>query len=142
MGLLIDTSVLIDLERSEQGDSQGGLLDLGKLTDEEGFLAAITVSELLHGVHRASGERIRARREAFVNRCLDLLPTLPFGRRAAEIHSRIWSDLQESGMMIGGHDLLIAATALEYDLPLLTGNLREFERVGGLEVVAWKAPTD
>ena len=42
-------------------------------------------------------------------------------------------------MMIGGHDLLIAATALEYDLPLLTGNLREFERVGGLEVVAWKS---
>jgi len=139
MGLLIDTSVLIDLERSAQGGPKVGLRDLGKLMDEEGFLAAITVSELLHGVHRASGEQIRARREAFVNRCLEFLPTLPFGRHTAEIHSVSWSDLKRAGMKIGAHDLLVAATAVEHEIPLLTGNVREFERVGGLQVIPWKA---
>ena len=46
MALLIDTSVLIDLERS------GAALEAKAGEDERGT-RVITVSELLHGVHRA-----------------------------------------------------------------------------------------
>jgi tRNA(fMet)-specific endonuclease VapC len=57
---LIDASVLIASER--------GLLDWDRVIAEHGTteiaLAAITTSELLHGVHRASSGRARARREA------------------------------------------------------------------------------
>lgn len=45
------------------------------------------------------------------------------------------------GSVIGAHDLLIAATALEHELPLLTGNVAEFERVPDLNVVPWKMDT-
>jgi len=34
--------------------------------------------------------------------------------------------------MIGAHDLIIAATARYYGLPLLTDNANEFSRVPGL----------
>ena len=130
MGLLIDTSVLIALERS------GGALSdrLGKLADEFPTIAAITASELLHGVHRANNAMRRQKRERFVETILDLVVVLPFDLATARIHSRLWADLQAQGQMIGGHDQLIAATALRHDLTLLTYNEREFRRVDGLRL--------
>ncbi len=38
---------------------------------------------------------------------------------------------------VGPNDLRIAATALEYDLTVVTRNLRDFERVPGLQVENW-----
>lgn len=38
---------------------------------------------------------------------------------------------------IGPHDLWLAAAALAHGLTLATGNLREFDRVPGLDVEAW-----
>jgi len=42
----------------------------------------------------------------------------------------------ERGEVIGAHDLWIAATALANGLGVATRNAEEFERVGGLRVVA------
>jgi hypothetical protein len=42
--------------------------------------------------------------------------------------------LRAAGLTIGDFDLLIAATALQYDLTLLTNNRRHFERVEGLRI--------
>jgi tRNA(fMet)-specific endonuclease VapC len=47
-----------------------------------------------------------------------------------------YRELAKRGELIGCNDLWIAAAALAHQLPLATSNLREFERVGGLEVVA------
>ena len=135
MGILIDSSVLIHLERTAKKTGTAPDLTLGVLAKTSGYVAAITVSELFHGVHRANTEQIRARREQFVLSCLDLFETLPFDRQTAEIHSRIWSDLQRSGRIIGSHDLLIAATALQHGLPVLTANSREFSRVENLRIL-------
>ncbi len=132
MGVLIDTSVLVELERS-----RAEVPALGRLGEEPSFLAAITASELLHGVHRADGAARRARRQAFVEALLDLLPVLPFDLTAARVHAGLWADLRGRGEMIGAHDLLIAATALARDLTVLTRNRREFERVEGLRVESW-----
>ena len=132
MGLLIDTSVLVEVERS--GSTAPALERLG---GEPSFLAAITASELLHGVHRADGPARRARRQAFVEALLDLLPVLPFDLTAARVHAGLWAELRQRGELIGAHDLLIAATALAGDLKLLTCNLREFRRVDGLRIESW-----
>lgn len=132
MGVLIDTSVLVALERSGSAPR-----DLDRLAGEPAFLAAITASELLHGVHRADGAARRARRQAFVEALLDLLPVLPFDLTAARIHAGLWAELRGRGEMIGAHDLLIAATALAGELKVLTRNLREFARVDGLQVEKW-----
>jgi len=45
--------------------------------------------------------------------------------------------LQRAGLPIGGNDLLIAAHALSLGVTLVTGNVREFERVEGLLVERW-----
>lgn len=83
MGRLLDTTVYVDLERAVRRlPSTGALAEvsdrlaeqLGR--DEEVGIAAITASELLHGVHRATVEH-RARREAFVEAVIAAFPPLP-----------------------------------------------------------------
>ena len=129
MAELIDTSVFVALERRGYRPDQ--------LHDDSAqpiALASITASELLAGVHRANTERRRARREAFVETILRLVPVLPFDVIVARTHARIWMDLAARGELIGAHDLLIAATALAHGYGILTMNNREFARVPGLVV--------
>ena len=52
----------------------------------------------------------------------------------AEVHARVWADLERRGQTIGAHDLLLAATALAGGLGVVTLNEREFSRVPGLTV--------
>ena len=136
MGLLIDTSVFIQIERS--GEGLETLLE--SVGDESVFLAAISASELLHGVHRANTAVRRDRRERFVESIFALMPILPFDIEVARVHSRLWADLSARGQMIGAHDLLIAATGVTHEHAVVTGNAREFGRVQDLDLVVWPQP--
>ena len=53
--------------------------------------------------------------------------------RAADIYA----DLYKRGQLIGDADILIAATALQHDLTLVTNNQRHFERITALRVINW-----
>ncbi|MGA1285032.1 MAG: type II toxin-antitoxin system VapC family toxin [Prochlorothrix sp.] len=66
------------------------------------------------------------------------LVSLPFDAAAAEIAAQVRVSLQRQGTPIGPYDLQIAAIALVHDLTLVTHNLREFERVGGLRCEDWE----
>src|SRR5580658_10122281 len=118
MGTLLDATVFIELERAVRRLPPGSAMaevsahleeQLG--ADEDVGIAAITASELLHGVHRATPEH-RARREAFVEAVLDAFPPLPFGLLAARAHARIWAELAAGGQDVVAHDRLVAATAI------------------------------
>jgi tRNA(fMet)-specific endonuclease VapC len=127
-GWLIDTSVLVGAER-------GGSA-LGEVPrEEEHAISAITASELLHGVHRATDGARRTRRRAFVESVLSELETLPITLEVARVHAEIWAQLQAAGSVIGTHDLWIAATAIAHDMRVATCNPSEFERVPGLAVL-------
>jgi tRNA(fMet)-specific endonuclease VapC len=102
--------------------------------DEEVGIAAITASELLHGVHRATPQ-YRARREAFVEAVLAAFPPLPFDLLAARTHARIWAELASAGQDVGAHDRLVAATAIAAGWRVGTANLRHFDRITGLSTV-------
>lgn len=127
MGLLIDTSVLIELERGAESTPT-------PFQSEQVFLAAVSASELLHGLHRANTAARRARRENFVENILRLLPILDFDLSVARVYAQIWADVRVAGFTVGTHDLQIAATALQYNLTVLTANPRDFRRVAGLAV--------
>lgn len=95
-------------------------------------LAAISASELLHGVERARDPAVRQRRSAFVEGVLVNVPVLPFGLAEAREHARIWAALAAAGTRIGPHDLLVAATALVAGSAVATLNGDEFRRVPSL----------
>lgn len=130
MAVLIDTDLLVDLERGV------GSSDVDQMIGQQDrAISVITVSELLHGVHRATGAR-RARRSAFVEHLLAGLHAIPITDPVARVHADVWSQLAERGKVIGAHDLWIAATALAHGLTVATHNANEFERVPGLRVLA------
>lgn len=128
MGIILDTSILIAYER--------GNLDIDKLvkgnSDEPFGISVITVSELLHGVHRTDSESRRLKREAFVQKVIDTFPVYPFDISASRIYADIWANLLKKGIPIGAHDLLIAATAISLGFSVATHNVRDFKKIKGL----------
>jgi tRNA(fMet)-specific endonuclease VapC len=130
MGPLIDSSIFIAIER--------GRLNLHDAVrgyeDEELAVAAVTASELLHGVHRADSVERRQRRLAFVETILANFSVLPFDLSAARVHAEVGAALAASGKTVGSHDLMIAATALSAGQVVLTRDLRSFPHVPNLGV--------
>jgi predicted nucleic acid-binding protein len=59
---------------------------------------------------------------------------LPVTREVAMVYSGITRHLRQSGRLIRGNDLWIAATALHENLPLVTRNLDDFARVPGIQL--------
>jgi len=133
MGILIDSDFLIEIERKKQDVSKQ---IIGREA-EEVFLSVISASELLQGVHRAKESKLKAKRLAFVEAVLEMFPIIEIDLQIARSHEQPWSSLQEQGIMIGLHDLWIAATCLAYNLVLVTSNLRDLKRVATLKIEKW-----
>lgn len=133
MGIIVDSSIFIAVER--------GKLDLrlaiGERENEAIAIAAVTASELLHGVHRAVEPSIRQRREAFVERLLSELPVVSFDLVVARVHARLAAELATKGSAVGAHDLQIAATAIAMGYDVATRDERSFPRVPGLSTLRW-----
>lgn len=131
MGLILDSSIFIAAER--------GKFDLPKFflthAQEAFFIAAITASELLHGVERGNTPERRLKRSRFVEDVLREVPVIEFDLPIAREHARLWALLEASGQIIGPHDMQIAATALTGCHSLGTLNHDEFARVERLNLV-------
>lgn len=129
MALLIDTDLLIDLERGAGTPAVEEILG-----DEDRAISVITVSELLHGARRGNVAQ-RAHRGAFVEHLLGAVRAIPITEPVARVHAEAWVDLSNRGQLIGAHVLWIAATAIAHGLGVATHNAAEFGRVSGLRVV-------
>jgi predicted nucleic acid-binding protein len=130
VGIIFDSSEIIALERN-----RGMVENLIAGREEEPFgISVVTIAELLHGVERADNEARRLRRQAFVEKVIELLPIFPFDVSAARIYARIWASLVQRGFTVGAHDLIIAATAISLDYTVITSNRRDFEKIEGLRL--------
>jgi predicted nucleic acid-binding protein len=129
--LILDTTVLIDLQRERRagGDGPAHAL-LARDPDIELFLPAVALGEFAEGFDDPDHPVLRIARELHV--------LLPVDEHTALEYGRITRRLRDAGELIGSNDLWIAATALRHDLPLATGNAAHFRRVKGLEVVGYR----
>lgn len=132
MGILIDTSILIKVEREGQA-----LLEPLRSSNEDGYISVVTASEMLHGVWRAKDERVRARRHAFVEALFREFSVVDIDFAVARIHAQIWAEQAAAGLMIGMNDLWLAATCITHGFRIATANVREFRRIRGLDVEQW-----
>lgn len=126
---IIDTSVLIDLER----------LDPSQLPMELA-VTAITMAELAAGPHAATTAHERGLRQDRLQRTEAAFDAVPFDDDAARAHGRVYAAVSGAGRGArGAHavDLLIAATACAAGLPLITRNPDDFAGLEGIvEVIA------
>lgn len=138
MGLILDSSVVIDAERrSETAES---LVDrIVHLTgDHETALSAVGLTELVHGLHRANTAALRLRRQTFLDDLLTGLTVYPYTKETAFLAGKLDAEQRSRGVVIPYVDLLIGATALSLGFSVLTTNPRHFELVPGLVVVLFR----
>src|SRR3972149_8640528 len=130
MGVIFDSSVLVYLERNLQ---QVEKIIAGRENEPFG-ISVITVSELLHGVHRADSEKRRLKRESYVEKIIENFPIYPFDLSVARIYARVWANLAKKGINIGAHDLIIAATAISLGFSVITSDMRDYGKITGVKV--------
>lgn len=99
-------------------------------------ISAITVMELRYGL-ALNPKRVQKVEPAIAS-ILSSVTILPFGTVEAEQTAQIRAVLKSQGQPIGAYDVLIAATALQHGLIMVTANQRELTRIPGLQSENWR----
>lgn len=106
---------------------------LALLPQTEVFTSSITVGELVYGASLRSVRLLEQRIDAL----LSTLPVVSFDEAAAYSYGVTRAALQQAGQILPDPDLRIAGIALAHDFTLVTGNMKHFRRVPGLELENW-----
>jgi predicted nucleic acid-binding protein len=125
---LLDTCVLIDLERTELGVYEDAVL----------VASAISVGELAFGVDAGSDPEVRQIR---LRKVLASMEIIPFGVEEAKLYGVLATLVRAIGRNPRPRrlDLQIAATAAAARVPLLTHNADDFRGIDRLvDVVPMK----
>jgi predicted nucleic acid-binding protein len=138
VGLVIDTSTFVDLERAGDGWEEA----LGTLGAEPAVVPAVVYAELLVGVRLANGAARAAARQARIAALISRLPLIDFSRETAERWTDLFATLSRAGAMIPANDLAVAATALQLEFGVVVGTQgeRHFRRVPDLRVERLRLP--
>jgi predicted nucleic acid-binding protein len=125
--LILETTFLIDLEREERRRTPGPAVQfLERNESARLYLPFTTAGEIAAGL----AMRDRAKWESF----LAPLYVLASSAEVSWQYGRAYRHLRDNGTLIGANDLWIAATALAYDMPVVTRNADHFRRVPSLDV--------
>lgn len=101
---------------------------------DEQATTAVTLGELLYGAAKRGSRSLAARVRDLVT---GALVVLPFDEPAAEVYGALRASLEAAGTRLAEPDLRIASIALAREVILVTGNVRHFKRVPGLEIEDW-----
>ncbi|MDD4913433.1 MAG: type II toxin-antitoxin system VapC family toxin [Methylococcales bacterium] len=128
MGYLIDTNILSELQKGQKANPDV-LLWYNNTNSNELFLSVLVVGEIRQGIERLrrrdpeQATRLEARMAKVQSAMAERL--LPVSTAIAERWGR--NNVPDALPVIDG---LLAATALEHDLILVTRNVRDVERSG------------
>lgn len=100
-------------------------------------LCSVVLGELLYGVERSDPIH-RPKTAATLQQLRERFASLPFDDSSAEQYGILRADLTSRGLIIGGNDMMIAATAIAHGLTLVTHNTSEFGRIPGLLIEDWQ----
>ena len=123
---LLDTNIVSELRRVRP---HGAVLAwIGGVADRNLFISAVTIGEIQAGIEitreqdAAKATELEAWLEQVASTCNVLAMDGPAFRSWARLMHRQQNDLNE--------DAMIAATAKEHDLIVVTRNVRDFARLG------------
>jgi len=130
-GFLLDTNIPSELTRIQ---SNAGVEEwLNAADDELLFLSVVTLGEMLKGVTLLPQGKRREELGHWLNSTLRPWfdgRILPVSEEVAERWGRLAGECQLKGRGLSMADGLIAATALEHDLTIVTHNVRDFADLG------------
>ncbi len=139
---LLDTNVVSDLRKAKHGTANAGVIDWATSVPAAAMsISAVTLHELELGVLLA--ERSDPRMGTMLREWLDNAVIPAFFDRIVAVDTAV--ALRAAALHVPNRapfrDALIGAAALVHGLTVVTRNVRDFERFGGLEVLnPWCQP--
>ena len=130
MRFLLDTNIVSGLVHDPHGRITRHIARVG---EGQVGTSIIVAAELRYGAAKRGSSRLSAQLE----KVLEALEVFPFEAPADMFYGEVRAELEKAGRLIGANDLLIAAQALALGCVVVTDNLEEFSRVGGLQVENW-----
>ena len=124
---LLDTCICIALLKK----SPSVIQRLREVGTHNCKISDITLAELYFGAFK-SGKEKHFNDVSEISKLFKIFP-IQYMRKYGEIR---W-ELERQGLRIGDMDTFIAATALEEDVILVTGNVKHFKRIPGLKIENW-----
>jgi tRNA(fMet)-specific endonuclease VapC len=124
-GMVVDTNIFIDHLRAK--DKSNTVLRKIPI-DQEIFISSVTIYELLMGA--TNPEKWKD-----VDKITRGLKILSFDEPVAVKAGKIFHELKEANKLIEFRDIFIGATALIYEVPVLTHNIKDFARIKGIKVI-------
>jgi predicted nucleic acid-binding protein len=121
--ILVDTSLVIEYLRS-QNRPNSSFIKLFRTN--ELCLSAISIFELYNG---ATTESKKEDIEVLLNE----IERIEFNSETARTASDIYRSLRSKNKLIEFRDILIGATAILYNIPIATLNIKHFERIDNLQ---------
>lgn len=94
-------------------------------------ISLITYAEIYQGIYY--GRDPQRHERGFLDFIRDVA-VIPLNKRIMKQFARTRGDLQAKGAIVADFDILIAVTALHYDLILATRNIRHYQRISGLRL--------
>lgn len=132
MKYLLDTCTISDFVK---GDAPT-LIQFKKKSSQDLAISTITLMEINYGllINPQKAKKI----QTIIDEILAKITILDFTQKDAQKASLIRSFLKSQGTPIGAYDVLIASTAINNQLILVTSNVREFKRIPDLIVENWR----
>lgn len=129
MNYLLDTNICVHFLRGKYGIIER--IEAAK--PENCAISEVTLAELVFGAEYSEKPD---KNHHLIEQLIELVAVLPiydsiitYGKEKAR--------LRRSGIMISDFDLLIGCTAVEYNLVMVTENIREFERISTIKIENW-----
>jgi len=114
-----------------------GLYELKSKFEDVGpencFISEVTLAELKFGVAKSQAKKKNQHALENFLTGIQILPIFP----ALDIYASEKARLQKSGKIIDDFDLLIGATAVSFDLVMVTNNTNHFNRIKDIELEDW-----
>lgn len=130
MPFLFDTDAISELLRPKP--LAGYVRWLAGVPRAEQFTSAVVIGELYKGAFRSTN--FKRHLGNIETRILPAVTVLPYDAAVARAFGEIQADLARQGRGLADADLQIAATAIFHGLALVTGNIRHFDRIPGLQI--------
>jgi predicted nucleic acid-binding protein len=127
MTYLVDANVLSEPTKARPDSN---VVDW--LTAHEGdfVVDSIVLGELSFGIQALPKGRKRAKLEEWFKVVVSAIECLAWDAAVSLRWARLLVDLKKKGATLPVLDTMIAATALEHDLTIVTRNVRDFKRTG------------
>lgn len=126
---LLDTDTCIGLLKGDDA-----VVASWRACEEQCALPSMVVGELYYGAFKST---VREKELARIDRFADIFPEIKPSKRSMRRFGEIKATLEQKGSRLADADIIIASTAIEEGLVLVTGNVRHYNRIEGLSIENW-----